>query len=372
MDKNIARTILIVNLVTFFVSISYEGIFSVLPFYLSTTLGVSMFVIGIIEGGYDLISNFVKIFSGYWSDFISKKRLLFGSLFVSLFGKVFFIFGKKWGDILVATALEAISEGIQTPVTDTLLSSEKKKKLGRVFGFNRAVENIGAVFGIILAFLYTYLLLDEVSYQIYFSIFIIPVLFAIFTILFLPEEKIIPKKYRLPIVSWEYFFPHYIVIFFLFALIDYGYSFYVLKAYQQIGDEATTILVYLLFTVILGIASLIAGKYFDKLGEKNFFLLVSIVFFLSHLCMVVFPVGGFILFAFADAFLDIGIWATIGKKTKFRKGFVFGTYHFTVGFASLISGTLAGYLWDNINPDMPFLLGSFISVLLYLIIKRHF
>lgn len=371
MEKT-TKAILIVNLITFFISISYEGIFSVLPFYLSTVLGVSMFVIGIIEGGYDLISNFVKIFSGYWSDFLNKKYILLTGLFVSLISKLYFIFGKKWGDILIASSLEAISEGIQTPVNDTVLSSGKKKKLGRIFGINRAFENVGAVVGISIALIYTMLFISHISYRVYFSVFLVPVILSLLVALFLPTEKPKKKAYSVPIVSWEAFFPRYIIIFFTFALIDYGYSFYVLKAYKQIDNEALTILLYLIFTIIIGIASLIAGKYFDKLGEKRFLLIVSTFFFLSHLFMILFPVAGFIIFAFADAFLDIGIWATIGKKTKFRKGFVFGTYHFTVGFASLISGMVAGYLWDNINANFPFILGCIISVLLFFIIRKHF
>ena len=371
MEKT-TKAIFIINLITFLISISYEGIFSVLPFYLSTVLGVSMFVIGIIEGGYDLISNFVKIFSGYWSDFLNKKYILLTGALVSLLSKFYFIFGKKWGDILIATSLEAISEGIQTPVNDTILSSGKKKKLGRIFGINRAFENVGAVVGISVAFIYTMFFMTDFSYRTYFSIFLIPVLLSIIAILFIPVEKPKKRPYSIPIVSWEAFFPRYIIIFFLFALIDYGYSFYVLKAYNQINNEALTILAYLAFTIIIGIASLIAGKYFDKLGERKFLQIVSLFFFLSHFFMILFPVAGFIIFAFADAFLDIGIWATIGKKTKFRKGFVFGTYHFTVGFASLISGMVAGYIWDNINADAPFILGSVVSILLFFIIRKHF
>ncbi len=366
------RTILIINLITFFIAISYETVFTVLPFYLSTVIGASMFVIGLIEGGYDLISNFVKIFSGYWADFLKKRNILLTGIFFSLFSKIYFIFGKKWGDILIATSLEAVSEGIQTPVNDTYLSSGKKEKLGRIFGVNRAFENIGAVVGIIIALGYTWFFIKKFSYQEYFILSLIPVIFAIFLVFLLPYEKKPERKYPMPIVSWEAFFPKYIILFFLLALVDFGYSFYVLKAYKQTNNEAFTVLIYLLFTIIIGFASLTAGKVFDKLGERRYLSIVSLFFLLSHSLMIVFPIGGFLLFAFADAFLDIGIWATIGKKIRFRKGFVFGTYHFTVGFASLISGMIAGYLWDTVSPDFPFFLGSIVSLMVYFIIRKHF
>jgi MFS family permease len=370
--KNVEKSIFIINLITFLTAVSYETVFTVLPFYLSTVIGVSMFVIGLVEGGYDLISNFVKIFSGYWADFLRKRNILITGLLFSLFSKLYFIFGKKWIDVVIATSLEAISEGIQTPVNDTYLSSGKKNKLGRIFGINRAFENIGAVIGIFIALLYTWLFIEGFSYQEYFAISTMPVFMAILLVFFLPKEKKPVKKYPIPVVSWEAFFPKYIVLFFLLALIDFGYSFYVLKAYEQTSSEAFTVFIYLIFTITIGFASLTAGKFFDRLGEKRYLSLVSVFFFVSHLLMIFFPVAGFLLFAFADAFLDIGIWATVGKKIRFRKGFVFGTYHFTVGFASLISGMVAGYLWDTVNPDFPFFVGSFISLIIYFIIRKHF
>jgi hypothetical protein len=46
---------------------------------------------------------------------------------------------------------------------------------------------------------------------------------------------------------------------------------------------------------------------------------------------------GFLILAATEAFLEIGIWATIGKSIKYRKRFVFGLYHFVVGIGSFIS-----------------------------------
>ena len=366
------KTILTINLITFFLSISYETVFTVLPFYLTSVLGVSMFVIGIFEGGYDLISIFVKIISGYYSDLLRKKNLLFTAVSFSLFSKLYFVIGKKWGDVLIATTLEAFSEGIITPVSDTYLSSGKKERLGRIFGINRVFENVGAFIGILIAFIFSYMFLDKITYREYFFFSLIPVILAFILIFFIPYEKKTKRKYPIPLVSWEAFFPKYIVLFFLLATVDFGYSFYVLKAYRQVDNESLTILLYLLFTALIGFASLFAGRIFDRIGERKFLMIVAVLFFFSHFLMVIFPAAGFLIFALADGFFDIGIWATIGRKIKFRKGFVFGTYHFTVGFASLLSGMIAGYLWDTINPDFPFVLGMGVSFLTYIIIKRYF
>jgi MFS family permease len=64
----------------------------------------------------------------------------------------------------------------------------------------------------------------------------------------------------------------------------------------------------------------------------------------------------------AEVFLEIGIWATIGKKIKYRKGFIFDLYHFVVGIGSFISALIAGYIWDNFSSNYPFLISALISL----------
>ncbi len=370
MGRKHITAVVAINILTFFISLSYDMVFTVLPFFLINSVGVSMVIIGLIEGGYDLVSNFLKIFSGYWSDFFSRKRILTAGILFSVFSRLYFTFGKKWDDFLIGVLLEATSEGIQVPVSDTVLSSEKRN-LGKIFGLNRAVESLGSFLGIIIAFVYTALFLSDIDYQTYFSLSIIPVLLSLIAVFFLKDERKI-KKYPVPIVSWEIFFPKYLVLFFILSFANFGYSFYILKIYSDILSEYKTVGVYILFSLIIAAASYFSGKFYDQIGEKRFLEITTLIFFISHFLMINLPVIGFIVFAVADAFLEIGIWATVGKKVKFRKGFVFGTYHFVVGFSSLLAGLTAGYLWDSIRPEAPFVMGTIASLLAFFIIRRYF
>jgi hypothetical protein len=56
------------------------------------------------------------------------------------------------------------------------------------------------------------------------------------------------------------------------------------------------------------------------------------------------PIIGFLILAATEAFLEMGIWATIGKKIKYKKGFIFGLYHFVVGIGSFISLFSLGFI----------------------------
>jgi len=62
-----------------------------------------------------------------------------------------------------------------------------------------------------------------------------------------------------------------------------------------------------------------------------------------------------------EVFLGIGIWATIEKRIKYRKGFVFGLYNFVVGIGSFMSALIAD-IWDNFSSNYPFLISALISL----------
>ena len=91
-------------------------------------------------------------------------------------------------------------------------------------------------------------------------------------------------------------------------------------------------------------------------------MIISILFFASNLFIILNPIVGFLTLAASESFLEIGIWATIGKRIKYRKGFVLGLYHFAIGIGGFISALIAGYIWDNFSSNYPFLISAFISL----------
>ncbi len=346
-------------------------VYAVLPFYLITVLNSPYIVVGILEGFFELVSNVIKVFSGYISDFRKKKYLIAYSFGLSIIGRFYLGFSKKWEDVMIYYLFESVCEGTKTPPIDILLSS-KKKLLGKIFGINRVFENIGGLTGIFIAFFSSLYFLNEKSdYNIYFLFSVIPVSIA-FILSFLIKEKVSFKRY-MKNLSLEIIYPEYLVLFFLLSFASFGYSFYILKVYGSTESQGETISLYMLFYICLIITSYLSGKFFDFIGEKRFLFICIVLLFTAHFFMVYFPIIGFLVFAVADAFLDIGVWAILGQKVKFRKGFVFGMYHFTIGISGLFASLLAGYLWDNFGSEFPFLMGmfsSFFSFIFYLKILR--
>ncbi|MFG1352890.1 MFS transporter, partial [Xanthobacter autotrophicus] len=68
------RTVWALGFVSLFMDISSEMIHALLPLFLTATLGASVAVVGLIEGVGESTAAIVKVFSGYLSDRIGRRK----------------------------------------------------------------------------------------------------------------------------------------------------------------------------------------------------------------------------------------------------------------------------------------------------------
>ncbi|WP_028950586.1 MFS transporter [Sulfurihydrogenibium subterraneum] len=356
------KTIIYINLATFFITVSTEVYETLLPFILVKYFSASMVIVGLIDGLGEAFSNLIKIFGGYLSDIKDKKKLLSFGLSSLLFSYVYMAFSTKWADALISVLFKSIGEGIFIPVKDKILSTVYKKEMGKIFSLNKIFENLGELIGIFLAFLISLILLNKFGYRyVYFLILGTFVVFTFFLVFFTSiklDKKVEKKK-----ISWKIFEPSILIFFFLFSFVNFGYSFFILKVYDFLKSESFALGMYLIFGFVLLVSTYFAGRVYDSLNLKNFLYITVVIFILSNLLLIIFPPLGLITLAVGEAFLEIGVWATVGKRVKFRKGFVFGVYHFVIGVSSFISSFVSGYLWDYFSSNAPFLLGTFVAFL---------
>src|SRR4030043_2272922 len=74
--------------VSFLTDVSSEMIFTLLPLFLANILGAAAVVIGLIEGVAESTASLLKIFSGWLSDRLGKRK------FLAVIGYGLFSFGK--------------------------------------------------------------------------------------------------------------------------------------------------------------------------------------------------------------------------------------------------------------------------------------
>lgn len=70
--------IFLIGLVSFFMDMSTEMIYPIIPLYLTAVLGATPAIVGVIEGVAESVASLLKVASGYIGDrYQNKKRLAF-------------------------------------------------------------------------------------------------------------------------------------------------------------------------------------------------------------------------------------------------------------------------------------------------------
>src|SRR5690349_11677448 len=146
--KIINRTVLILSLVSLFADVASEMLYPVIPVYLKE-IGFSVLLIGILEGVANFTAGLSKGYFGKWSD-EKGLRLPFvkSGYFLSALSKpmmAFFVY-PVW--IFFVRTLDRLGKGLRTAPRDALLSAEATPQTkGRVFGFHRSMDTVGATIG---------------------------------------------------------------------------------------------------------------------------------------------------------------------------------------------------------------------------------
>ena len=143
------RTVIILGLVSFLNDAGSEMITPLLPIFLTATLGAGPAVVGLIEGVAEATASLLKLFSGRLADKgWNHKGLVLGGYSVSNLARPLIGLAFGWGWVMGMRFLDRIGKGLRTSPRDALIAgSTEPGRLGRAFGFHRALDNAGAMVG---------------------------------------------------------------------------------------------------------------------------------------------------------------------------------------------------------------------------------
>src|SRR5260221_14329402 len=74
--RKLPRNVFAIGLVSLLNDASSEIIYPLLPIFLSLTLAASPVAIGLIEGAAESLSSLLKLFAGYYSDRLGKRKVI--------------------------------------------------------------------------------------------------------------------------------------------------------------------------------------------------------------------------------------------------------------------------------------------------------
>jgi MFS family permease len=375
----ITRNVFLLGLVSLFTDLSSQMVFPLIPLYLVTILGARASVIGIVEGAAETTASLVKVFSGYWSDRLRKRKLfvLIGYS-LSAVTKPLFALARIWPLVLTVRVVERIGKGIRAAPRDALVAESVDPCVrGKAYGFHRAMDGLGSVLGALLAFVL--LSATDSDYARIFLLAGIPGIAAVLFVLLIREPatpqkpppatpmrvswSALPRNLRLLIVAAS-----------VFHLGHFGYVFLLLRA-NDIGlTDQTAILLYVLFYVVYVIAAIPAGMLSDRIGRKPVLLASYLVFAIVSLGLIpasslgqVLPL--FVVYGISFAMFD-GVQRAyvVDFAPEHLRATTLGTFHTAIGLVALPGGYIAGTLWDRIGPEATFLYGLVLAIVASLLL----
>lgn len=126
---------------------------ALLPSFLSSVLGAPAAALGLIEGVADALSGLAKLGGGALADDPSRRRSIAigGYTVTAVLSALIGLASAVW-QVAVLRAAAWVARGVRGPAWNALLADAVEPAVyGRAYGFERAMDNAGAVFGPLLA-----------------------------------------------------------------------------------------------------------------------------------------------------------------------------------------------------------------------------
>lgn len=190
----LSRNVIVLSIVSFFTDIATEMLYPIMPLYLSD-IGYGIILIGLIEGITQLVAGVIKLASGVYSDHLQqRKRLVNIGYSISALAKPMMgLFPTYWA-IFGFRLLDRFGKGVRNAPRDALLADVSTPvNRGRVFGFHRAADTLGATLGPLITLAIMYFYSENIPFII--GLTVIPGIGAVVAGWFIKESK---KKTDLP------------------------------------------------------------------------------------------------------------------------------------------------------------------------------
>lgn len=377
MGKAITRTVWILSLVSLFTDTASEMLYPVMPLYLKS-IGFSIVLIGVLEGIAEATAGLSKGYFGKLSDSTGKRMpfVQWGYALSALSKPLMALFVTPVWVFFVRT-IDRFGKGLRTGARDAVLSDEATQQTkGKVFGFHRSMDTLGAVLGPLLALLY--LQWHPQDYKTLFFIAFAPGVLAVVCSFLLKDKNIIQKPLKTKVCFFSFLgywkkspalFRKLVIGLLVFTLFNSSDIFLLLKAKQAGLNDSNVITVYIFYNLVYAIFSFPIGILADKIGLKKIFVTGLIIFALVYggVPLASRPYQFYILFflygLYAAATEGISkAWIT-NISSKQDTATAIGTYSAFQSVCTMLASSLAGVIWYQFGAGVTFILSAMITAL---------
>ena len=351
----LTRNVRVLSAVSFLQDAASELLYPLLPIYLTVVLGAPPAVVGAIEGAAEGAASITKLAVGPLGDRYAKRPLIATGYGLAALGKVIVAVAGAWPGVLAGRVVDRLGKGIRGAPRDALLvEGVESGERGRVFGFHRTMDTLGAVVGPLLG-LAGYELLDhQIAPLLYIAI--VPAVLSVLLIFLVREKpRTGPRPPRQPIFSGFRDLPRRFwrvtAVVVGFGLVNFPDALLLLRLNEIGFGVVEVILAYVTYNLVYALGSYPAGLLADRLPRSVVFGIGLVFFAIGYLGLGLTTdrltawllLGSYGLFAACtDGVGKAWISSMVGTE---RQATAQGVFQGFSGVAILIAGVWAGLFW---------------------------
>jgi MFS family permease len=370
-----ARNIYAFGITSFLNDTATEMAYWVLPAFL-ISLGAGPAQLGLIEGLAESVASFAKLFSGYLTDRIDRRKpLVVAGYFVANAVKPLLAVAGAWWHILLIRFTDRLAKGVRGAPRDVMVAeSVPKSRLGSAYGLIQSMDSAGAIAGPLAALV----LLARFGIRSVFWAAAVPGALCVLVALFgiretkrpskestSPEKSTLgrAKKSDAPTVSLTALPNSFYMVLIAVTLFSLGNSsdmFLVLRA-QNVGiPVALAPLLGLVFNLTYTLGSWPAGWFSDRFSRRwiaaaGYFIFASVYFVFGRApstlaIWITMAVYG-LYYALTQPVLKALVVEAVGADVRGR---ALGVYSFVTSAATLAASLITGQLWKLYGASVPF------------------
>ena len=144
--------VILLGFTSLFTDVGTEMIFPLLPVFLTEVLKAGPAYIGLVEGAADTVSSLLKLASGVVADRVPRRKplVLLGYGLSSAVRPFVALATQPW-HVLAVRVTDRVGKGIRGSPRDALIADAAGDRAGHAFGYQSAMDNLGAVVGPLIA-----------------------------------------------------------------------------------------------------------------------------------------------------------------------------------------------------------------------------
>ncbi len=381
------RNVWVLGATSFLTDVSSEMVLNLLPLFLTNVLGAGTAVVGLIEGLAETTASVLKMFSGWFSDRLGRRKwLTVAGYGLSALAKPLLYFAASWSWVLGVRFADRVGKGIRTAPRDALIAdSIDASQRGLSFGLHRAMDTAGAFAGLLLAAAVVWAVqasgtvLQRATFQGVVLLSIVPGTLAVLVLAFgardIARLREIGRPPSFGLKGFDWRFRVFLVIVILFTLGNSSDAFLILRAQERglsvLGVMAALLALNLVYTLVSSPAGILS----DRVGRRRVLVGGWVTYGLVYLGFAMAGARWQVWLLYALYGVYYGLTEGVARALVAdvvrpeQHGMAYGVYNASVGLTALPASLIAGLLWQGVGPwgglgpSAPFLFGAGLALL---------